>query len=238
VAAGHEIAAVIHRRGLLDDPALAEEIAAAARLALEHERLHASRRAHLAELRASRARIVATADDERRRLERDPRDGAQQRLVTLALAVRLARRRLAADAPALDDELARAEREFHAAVGDLRELAHGLFPAVLAAEGLGAALEALGEHAPRLVPGALSEARFTTPVESAAYFLVAETLRLAPTGDLAVDARVREDRLILEVRAETEITGAPTRLEDRVGAAGGTLTAWPRHPRAEFPCAS
>ena len=155
VAAGHEIAAVIHRRGLLDDPALAEEIAAAARLALEHERLHASRRAHLAELRASRARIVATADDERRRLEHDLHDGAQQRLVTLALAVRLTRRRLADDAPALDDELARAERELHAAVGELRELAHGLFPAVLADEGLGAALEALGEHAPGLVLGAL-----------------------------------------------------------------------------------
>lgn len=238
VAAGREIAAVIHRRGLLDDPALVEEIAAAARLALEHERLRASRRAHLSELRASRARIVSTADDERRRLEHDLHDGAQQRLVTLAIAVRLTRRRLPDDAPALDDELARAEQELQAAVGELRELAHGLFPAVLAAEGLGAALEALGEHAPGLVLGALAEARFATPLESAAYFLVAETLRLSPTGELAVDARVHKDRLILDVRAETEITGAPIRLEDRIGAAGGTLTARPRHLHAEFPCAS
>jgi len=238
VAAGHEIATVTHRRGLLDDPALAEEIAAAARLALEHERLHASRRAHLAELRASRARIVATADAERRRLEHDLHDGAQQRLVTLALAVRLTRRRLDDEPPALDDELARAERELHAAVGELRDLAHGLFPAVLAEEGLGAALEALGEHAPGLVLVALSEARFTTPVESAAYFLVAETLRLVPTGELAVDARVREGRLVLDVRAETELSGTLIRLEDRVGAAGGTLSAWPRHLHAEFPCAS
>ena len=85
---------------------------------------------------------------------------------------------------------------------------------------------------------ALSEARFTTPVESAAYFLVAETLRLVPTGELAVDARVREGRLVLDVRAETELSGTLIRLEDRVGAAGGTLSAWPRHLHAEFPCAS
>jgi signal transduction histidine kinase len=238
VAAGREIAAIIHRRGLLDDPALADEIAAAARLGLEHERLHASRRAHLAELRASRARIVAAADAERRRLERDLHDGAQQRLVASALAVRLARRRLAVHEPALDDELAHAEHELNAAVGDLRELAHGLFPAVLAEEGLGAALDALAEHAPRLVPGALPDERFTTPIESVAYFIVAEALRLAPAGDLAVDARLHDDRLIVEVCAELELVGAPTRVEDRVGAAGGTLVAGPHQLRAELPCAS
>jgi signal transduction histidine kinase len=238
VAAGREISALVHRRGLLDDPALASGIAAAARLGLEHERLHASRRAHLAELRASRARIVATADAERRRLERDLHDGAQQRLVTLALGIRLARRRLAAEEPALDAELARAERELHAAVADLRELAHGLFPAMLADEGLGAALEALAEHAPRLVPGALPDERFTTLVESAAYFVVAEALRLAPAGHVVVDARSQDGRLVVRVRTATELTGARTRLEDRVGAVGGTLAADRHQLRAELPCAS
>jgi signal transduction histidine kinase len=238
VAANRELSAVVHRRGLLDDPALAEEIAVAARLGLEHERLHASRRARLTELRASRARIVATADAERRRLERDLHDGAQQRLVTLAVGVRLARRRLAAADTALDAALAGAEHELHAAVADLRELAHGLFPAVLTDEGLGAALEALAEHAPRLVPGALPEERFTTSVESAAYFVVAEALRLAPTGDLAVDARFQDDRLIVLVRATAELTATPTRLEDRVGAVGGTLAADAHQLRAELPCAS
>jgi Histidine kinase len=107
-AGGEEILAVVHRRGLLDDPALVAELATTASLALEHERLHASRRARLEELRASRARILAAADAERRALERDLHDGAQQRLVAVALAIRLARRRIAADDPELDAGLAAA----------------------------------------------------------------------------------------------------------------------------------
>ena len=85
---GVEVAVLSHRPGLLDDPGLVEEVAATARLALDNERLHAELLAQLADLRASRARIVATGDDERRRLERDLHDGAQQRLVALALALR------------------------------------------------------------------------------------------------------------------------------------------------------
>ena len=96
LAGGRELSAIVHRPGLLEDPALAAELAAAARLALEHERLNAIRRAQLESLRASRARIVATADAERRSLERDLHDGAQQRLATVAVAIRLARRQLAA----------------------------------------------------------------------------------------------------------------------------------------------
>jgi signal transduction histidine kinase len=238
VAAGREVSAVVHRRGLLDDPALAVEIAAAARLALEHERLHAARHAQLAELRASRARLVATADAERLRLERDLHDGAQQGLVTLAVGVRLARRQLAAGDPELDAELESAERELHAAVADLRELAHGLFPSVLADEGLAAALEALSEHMPRVVPGTLPNRRFTAPIESAAYFVAAEALRLAPTGDVAVDLRPEPGRLIVDVHTAAEFEGPRTQIEDRVGAVGGTLTADARHLYAELPCAS
>src|SRR3954471_6437182 len=111
------------------------ELVTTANLTLQHERLHAARRARLEKLRASRARIVAASDRERRTLERDLHDGAQQRLVALALAIRLARRH-SADDPALDDRLAEAEDEVRAAVVDLREVAHGLFPTVLADEGL------------------------------------------------------------------------------------------------------
>jgi signal transduction histidine kinase len=238
MAGGREVSALVHRTGLLDDPALAQEIAGAARLGLEHERLNATRRAHLAQLRASRARIVATADAERRRLERDLHDGAQQRLVTLALSVRLARRQLPADEPALEAELGIAEEELRAAVAELRELAHGLFPAVLGEEGLGPALEVLSEQTPRLVPRALPEGRFAAPVESAAYFVVAESLRCTAGGDVAVDARRRDGRLVLEVASVAELAGAATQLEDRVGALGGELVVNSHHLRAELPCES
>ena len=228
----------MHGAGLLDDPALAQEIAGAARLALEHERLNATRRAHLAQLRASRARIVATADAERRRLEHDLHDGAQQRLVTLALSARLARRQLAADEPALEAELGIAEEELRTAVAELRELAHGLFPAVLADEGFGPALEVLSEQTPRLVPRTLPQGRFAAPVESAAYFVVAESLRRTAGGDVAVDARRLDGRLVLEVACAAELAGAATELEDRVGALGGELVADSHNVRAELPCGS
>ena len=101
VAGGRELSAIVHRPGLLEDPAVAPELSDAARLALEHERLGAMRLAQLESLRASRARIVATADAERRALERDLHDGAQQRLATLAVAIRIARRQLASRARVL-----------------------------------------------------------------------------------------------------------------------------------------
>jgi len=238
MAGGRGISAVLHRRGLIDDPALAEEIAVAARLALEHERLHASRRAHLEELRASRARIVASADAERRRLERDLHDGAQQRLVTLAIGVRLARRQHAGGDAALDRELATAEADLREAVRELRELAHGLFPSALDEEGLAAAIEVLAEHEPRLVPHTLPEERCAPSVESAAYFLIDEALRLARTGDVDVHATSRDGRLVVALRAASEFAELPVRVEDRVGAVGGTLTADAHRVRAELPCVS
>ena len=152
---GEDVLAIVHRPGLLDDPALVAELATTASLALQHERLHASLRARLEELRASRSRIVAAADAERRALERDLHDGAQQRLISVALAIRLARRTIATDDPALDVGLAAAEGGVRAAAVELRDVAHGLFPTVLADEGLRAALEELSEHAPRLVARAL-----------------------------------------------------------------------------------
>jgi signal transduction histidine kinase len=238
VAGGREVSVLVHRRGLLDDPGFAQEIASAARLAIEHERLHAARRAQLERLRLSRARIVATADAQRWQLERDLHDGAQQRLLTLSIAVRLARRQHGAIDPDLERELGAAEAELGVALAELRDLAHGLFPMVLTNEGLGAALEVLAERTPRLVTGALPDDRFAAPVESAAYFVVSEALRRGPNGEVTIDARREGDRLVVEVRTETELTGEPTAIEDRVGALGGALIADAHHLRAELPCGS
>jgi len=238
LAGGRELSAVVHRPGLLEDPAVAAELADAARLALEHERLGAIRRAQLESLRASRGRIVATADAERRSLERDLHDGAQQRLATLAVAIRLARRQLASEDPQLDGELAAAEQGLRDALAELRELAHGLIPAVLAHEGLKPAVEALADRSPRLVVGDVTAERFDAPVESAAYFFVAESLRRCGDGDVAVSARREDGRLLVRLEAAAGIAGSTIDLEDRVGAVGGTLTATAHAVRAELPCES
>jgi signal transduction histidine kinase len=232
------LASIVHRPGLLEDPAVAAELAKAARLGLEHERLGAIRRAHLESLRASRARIVATADAERRLLERDLHDGAQQRLATLAVTIRLARRQLASQDQRFDAELGAAEAGLRDALAELRELAHGLIPAVLAHEGLKPAAEALADRSPRLVVGDLPAERFPPPVESAAYFLVAETLRRFGAGDVVVSARRNDERLVVQLEAVAGITGPITDLEDRAGAVGGTLAATGHELRAELPCAS
>jgi signal transduction histidine kinase len=236
-AGGEEIMAVVHRPGLLDDPALVSELVTTASLALVHERLHAARRARLDELRASRARIVAAADAERRALVRDLHDGAQQRLVAVALAMRLARRRFAADDPTLDADLAAAEARVRAAVVELRDVAHGLFPTVLADEGLRAALEELSEHSPRLVPRALPAGRFAGEVESAAYFAAVEALRLAER-EVTVDAVAENGRLQVMIGAGTTLDGAMLQIRDRVGAAGGTVAARDGQLLLEMPCAS
>jgi signal transduction histidine kinase len=244
VQAGREMALLTHRPRLLDDPALAEEVAAAARLALENERLQAEARAQLDDLRASRARIVEGGDAERRRLERDLHDGAQQRLVGLSLALRLARLRLGSDPdPAVLAGIEKAETELRAALGELRELAHGIFPAVLADDGLAAALEALAEEAPipiELV--ALSDERFDAAVEAAAYFLVSETAARKSAGALKVNAARRGDRLVVEVECD-RAREQSTELEDRIGALDGSLVVVQAPGgrvtiRAEIPCES
>src|SRR5262249_174129 len=149
VRGGQRVALLSHRPGLLAEPALAEEVAAAARPALAHQRLPAEAWSQLDGLRASRGRIVQSGDAERRRLVRDLHDGAQQQLVTLALALRLARARLGSGLdPALAGRIEEAEDELRAALADLRELAQGIFPVILAEEGVSAAGEALAETGP------------------------------------------------------------------------------------------
>ena len=234
---GRPVAVIAHAPGLLDDEQMVEEVTTAARLALENERLQAEVRARLEELRASRARIVETGDAERKRLERDLHDGAQQRLVGLTLSLRLVR----AQHPDAD-QLARADEELRLAVTDLRELAHGIFPAVLADEGLAAAIEALSEDSRVPVKiDSLPQERFTAPVESAAYTVVAEAVRTATSG-----LRVRADHTqgLLAVDLETrQVEGLDVLgLRDRVGALDGRLEVAVEngHVRihAELPCGS
>ena len=221
---GAEVALIHHRPGLLDDPDLAGEVAATARLALDNERLHAELLAQLAALRASRARIVATGDAERRRLERDLHDGAQQRLVVLAL--RLARTRpepRPGEDPALLGCLTQAEAELRNALADLRALADGIFPAVLADEGLAGAVQALAEETPgRLRITCLPQQRLDAAIEMAAYRVVGELVKCAAAGPVMLAAAIRDGRLILEVdsqRAPAELSD----LEDRVGALDGSV---------------
>jgi signal transduction histidine kinase len=237
---GREVARVSHRPGLFDDPGIVEELAAAARLALENERLRAEAGAQLEDLRASRARVIATGDAERRRLERDLHDGAQQQLVALAFSLRLARPGLGAE---VDARLEEADGELRAALEELRELANGIFPAVLADAGLAAALEALAEEAPIPVEiSPLPEARFDPSVEAAAYFLVAETVRGGGAGALTISAARRDGRLVVDVGCDG-VPGDLSDLEDRVGALDGSLKVVREHDRrvrvtAEIPCES
>jgi signal transduction histidine kinase len=239
-ANGELLAAIGHRPGALEEPELVEEIARAARPALEHERLQAQVRAQLGELRASRTRIVAAADAERRRLEHDLHDGAQQRIVALALDLRLARRHEPRAAPELDGELATAEEDLRLAVAELREVARGIHPVMLEHSGLAAALLALAEEAPRLVLGELPEDRLAPAAESAAYHLVAEILRRAPGGQVEVRGRLSRGRLLLDVESEAGQPDSLIDLEDRIGALDGRLTVERTGPRAalraELPC--
>lgn len=204
IRGGRTVAILRHRAGLLDDPGLVREVAAAARLGMENERLHAEALAQLEDLQAARARIVAAGDAARRRLERDLHDGAQQRLVGLSLALRLVRPRPSLDsAPRLTGLIGQADRELRLAIDELRDLAHGIYPAILADEGLAAAVEALAENSPIPVTVRdLPETRFPDPVEAAGYFLIAEASQLAAlagANGITVDIERDGNRLIMKI---------------------------------------
>jgi signal transduction histidine kinase len=237
---GQPVAFLVHRPELRDDPGLLEEVGAAASLALDHERLEAEARAQLEQLRAARARTIAAGDAERRRLERDLHDGAQQRLVVLSFALRLLRGQLD-DAHA--GRIDAAEGELRSALEELRELAHGIYPAVLVDEGLATALEALTETG--LAPialEALPDDRLVPAVEAAAYFLVAEIVKRGDGARVEVHVGVADGRLIVEIGTAGVLDGDLVDLEDRIGALDGELTVERAQTgrtkiRAEVPCA-
>jgi signal transduction histidine kinase len=231
---GEPVAVILHDPALAEEPELLQGVAAAAALALENERLNAALRARVEELRASRSRIVDAADAERRRLERDLHDGAQQRLVSLALNLRLAGAKLDGDPEAARELLDQAAAELADATTELRELARGLHPAVLSDRGLVPALEALAGRAP--VPVALeatASERLPASVESASYFVVAEALTNVARYANASRAEVsvaRENGRVEVVVADDGVGGADPEagsglrgLADRVAALDGSL---------------
>jgi signal transduction histidine kinase len=186
-----------------------------------------------AELNASRARIVEAGDAERRRLERNLHDGAQQRLVAIAFTLRLLATRLAPDSEA-EQLLATARAELTASLEELRELARGLHPAVLRSHGLAAALDTLATRAPVQVDLTVDlQGRVGGPVEVAAYYVVAEALtnvaKYAAAGSATVEVGRSGPHLTVEVTddgvggADPDAGSGLRGLADRVEALGGRL---------------
>lgn len=235
---GRPVAAVVHDRALYDEGRLAREIGSAARLAIDNERLRAALLARLDDLRASRARVVVAGDEARRRLERDLHDGAQQRLLAVSFELRLAR---AAAAATGDEEaataLGTAVEQTQAALAELREIAHGIFPTILDEAGLGPALCGLADGAPvPLEVDAVPDTRLLPAVERAAYVAVAEAVDTAGEQDPPLRVRVEHDRGLLVIEVLGVAAGRYDHVADRVGALGGRLTVDRRRMRVEIPC--
>lgn len=232
---GEPIAALVHDPVLLRNPERLRAATGAAGLALHNEQLKAELRAQLLDVRASRARIVEAGDRERQRVERNLHDGAQQRLVGLALTLRLLRSRADAGAdPATIELLEEAARDLDDALSELRELSRGLHPSIVTESGLGAAFEMLAERPGTPValdidlPEPLPEA-----VAVGAYYVVAEALANVNKHAGATEARLSariEDGVLRVGVADDGGGGASATpgsglegLSDRVAALGGRL---------------
>jgi signal transduction histidine kinase len=250
---GECIAAIVHDGTLPHMSEHVQAVGAAAALALENERLDAALRAKLDELRSSRERMLQIGLEERRRLERDLHDGAQQRLVSMALNIRLARAKLNEDPLAAEQLLASAGSELESALEELRELARGIHPAVLTDRGLATALETLANRAPMPVElGELPDERLPEAVELAAYFVVAEALtnvaKYSEASHATVQVERENGRVLVEV-ADDGVGGAdPNRgtglrgLADRIAVLEGRLEVESEQGhgttvRARIPCA-
>ena len=212
--------------------ALLASVIAAAVLPIEMARLRVELRRRLDQVAESRSRLAAVADQERRRIERDLHDGAQQRLVSIGLALRHAQHQLGADAGEARATLDDAVVGISAAIEDLRELAHGLRPALLQA-GLGPALRDLASRSPVPVEVSATTDRFPPDVEAAAYFVASEGLTNAikhARADQVVLQVARQNSTLVISVADDGVGGAGmgrgsglTGLSDRVAARGGLL---------------
>jgi signal transduction histidine kinase len=218
---GEPVALLCHRPELLDDPQAVLEIERSVRLGLEHERLQALLRRELERLRRSRAEVAAASEAERRQLERDLHDGAQQRLAAFVFAAALARHRVAAP---LDARVARAQHEVQQALDELREIAHGLYPVALAEAGLAAAIESLSDRRPALNVEGLPTERFAPPIEETAYFAVATLAEHWAPHPVALSASRCDGHLTLDLSASAGAPGDLLAIDDRVAAVDGTLT--------------
>jgi signal transduction histidine kinase len=233
---GEELAVLVHDEALLADRTLVESVAAAARMAVANARLQADSLARAAELEASRRRIVEAADDQRRRLEQELREGPERRLARVGELV-----------AGMDPEL---ERSVDAARIELREFSRGVHPAVLTDLGLAAALAELAGRSPVPVEVSVSADRLPSAVEAAAYFVCSEALANVGKHAAASRAEVEVDVTAGALRIEIADDGVggvdPARgsglrgLADRVEALGGRLTVESRpargtHVIAEIP---
>jgi len=228
---GQAVAALVHDPAVLDDPALVEAVASAARLAASNARLQAEVRAQVAELRASRRRLLEARDDERRRLEERLREGAEHRLASLEHRLGRVRR---ADPPEAASRIERAESQLGRTRLELRELAAGLHPRELSERGLAEAVAALAERSPVAVDLDVAVDGLPAEVEAAAYFVCSEALANVAKHASATRAAVRliasGDLLRVEV-SDDGVGGADPAggtglrgLADRIEALGGTLT--------------
>jgi signal transduction histidine kinase len=230
---------------------LLDAVGAAAGLALENARLQAELRAQLTEVRASRARLVEAGDAERRRLERDLHDGAQQRLLGIRLALQLARGRLTDGGAAVEELLVEADAEVVGALAELRALARGIHPAILTEEGLASALGGLARRTPVPVQVSVCNERLPAAVEATAYFVAAEALanivKHACASRASLEVARSNGRLAVQVtdngHGGADAAGAGLRgLRDRVEALDGRLQIDSPPGRgtrisAEIPCA-
>jgi signal transduction histidine kinase len=250
---GETVAALIHDPALLENPELVDSACAAAALSLDNERLRAELLARLAELQASRARLVEATDRERRRIERDLHDGTQQRLVSVAMTLALAESRLARDGSSVEPVVREAKQALTAALEELRRLTQGIRPAILIERGLAAALDDLTRRSPLLVRSEV-ETNGTLPesIEEAAYYVASEALSNVVKHSQASNVRLaawREDTMLVVEVADDGIGGAHAGdgsglrgLADRVEALGGRFSiASPpgggTRVRAAIPCA-
>src|SRR4051794_6298035 len=249
---GRELGLLVYDASLDDDPELVGAVAAAAAITLDDARLHTESEDRLAELRASRERLVAASDAERRRLERNLHDGAQQRLVSVALQLRMIQNRAGTD-PALAEQVKLAADELSLSLEELRELARGIHPAVLN-HGLKAALDSLASRASVTTTVSFESSRaLPEPVELAAYFVACEALanvaKYAQATTASVRVSRRNGRAVIEIADDgvggaDETTGTGLQgLADRVAALDGTLRILSPPGAgtvvtAELPCAS
>jgi signal transduction histidine kinase len=233
---GNPVALVTHDAELRGVADLGVRIGAAARLAVDNERLQAQLMARVDEVRASRARIVAVGDATRRRLERDLHDGAQQRLLAVAYELRLAREEAPGElTPAVDAATA----ETLGTLTDMRELAQGIFPAILSDAGIAAALRTYAERAPvELNLGPLVPGRYPFAAEVAAYTVVTDTVeRAASSGSGRVGVSVVEAAggLMVLLTGDMDTSSA---VADRVAALGGRIARAETGTEVSIPCAS
>jgi signal transduction histidine kinase len=249
---GAHVAALLHDPALTDEPELLVAVTAAAEIALENGRLQVELRARLEQLRGSRLRVLDASHKERKRLERNLHDGAQQRLVALSLELSSLEATLDADADTRA-RIGQARREIAASLDELREVARGLHPAVVSGHGLNVALEQLAARAPLPINLEVGiDERLPDQVEVAVYYLVSESLanvgKYAQASSIRVQVSRSEGQVVVEV-ADDGIGGADTErgsglrgLADRIEALEGRLQVWSpsgggTRVRAEIPCA-